>query len=652
MVASKKHLRVRDSRDRLIDILGFGETSPVRDVPVLVDQLVVPLNLSAKIPIEETQPDTVYKLWHRTDDQQIDRASGVPAQELGNDATIHIESPSMIEDDSYRIRAVKTTTGRWAYLHHIAEIKIGLDIYLRAWIRSGELLDPSVDVAGETDPRIVDHGSEVEVEIASSQEGVDYRLVLVDGDDVIELSQNDVRGTLGTIVLVSKPVTDDMDIRILATRTFDPSENLDPQSDLLEVVLPLRVRAHAGLAVSVTPGIIIDYQGDATVVIEDSQPGVDYRLYARMIPDRDFVYAPGDGILEIPTEGDRVVFIKRPAEASQELDREAGRASFEPIGAAVRGDGENLSIGLGELAEDSMVLIEARKEHLDRDGAERPSTALLHQSPTILVRPNPAPALRFEVIVDSDHTRGAVQVSGGQAGVYYYLRETLDGDDLGRPAYFHKRDYDDPDENKGIGQLAIGVDGAIRRAHWTRLAMPAMPGVGAAELGDTLMIGEMRTVRSMARETRARSAPLSPIVLTPELAVGAALHAHAVKAMTGLSAAVSKTGRIAALPAISVDDVSADEVRNVRILIAESKAGDSYQVMRNGAAIGPTRSGDGQELSFPIPPPARESVFDLVVSRPADTGLAVVRVARITVAGGSSAESADPADPADPAESA
>ena len=276
MVASKKHLRARDSRDRLIDILGFGETSPVRDLPVLVDQLVVPLNLSAKIPIEETQPDTVYKLWHLTEDRQIDRTAGEPAQEPGNDETIQLESPAMLEDDSYRIRAVKKTTGRWAYLHHVAEVKTGLDIFLSAWIRSGDLLDPTVDVVGKSDPRIVDYGSEVEIEIASSQEGVDYRLVLVDGNTLIELSQRDVRGTLGNIVLVTKPVSDDMDIRILATRTFDPSENLDPQSDLLEVVLPLRVRAHADLEVSVSPGVIVDYQGVATVVIENSQPGVEY----------------------------------------------------------------------------------------------------------------------------------------------------------------------------------------------------------------------------------------------------------------------------------------------------------------------------------------------------------------------------------------
>ena len=354
--------------------------------------------------------------------------------------------------------------------------------------------------------------------------------------------------------------------------------------------------------------------------------------------------------MAIPTEGDRVVYIIRPAESSEELGRSALDADFEPIGPVATGDGKTLRMSLGALAEDSMVVIEARKQHLDRDGAERPSMAILDRSPVILVRPDPAPALRFELVLDGAHTRGAVQVSGGQAGVYYFLRKAPDGDDLGLPAYFHKRDYDDPAQNKGIGQLAIGIDGAVRRAGWTRLARPEMPGVGAAELGDTLMVGELRTAQSMTREARAQTAPLSPIVLIPRLEAGTALHAHAVKAMTGLSASVTRTGTIAALPAISIDeqivrvpdtnlppghpdDTALNSVRTVRIAVTESQVGDSYQLMRNGAAIAPARDGNGQELSFSIPGPGEDTVFDLVISRPGDPGIAVVRVVRIAVTG-------------------
>lgn len=638
MVTDEKHLRVRDSRDRLIDLLGFGETSPVRDLPVPVEQLVIPLNLSAKIPIEETQPDTVYKLWHLTEDRPIDRVPGTPAQEPGNDATIHLESPPVGLDETYRIRAVKTTTGRWAYLHHLAELKTGLDLSLRAWIRSGELLDPTVDAALDDDPRIVDHGSAVEVVIENSQEGVDYQLVVIRDGAEVAISRQDVRGTLGAIVLVTTPAHDDIEIRIRATRTFDPSENLDAQTDLLDAVLPLRVRTRGDLTVSIAPGFIIDHQGDATVEIENSQPGVEYQLFARLLPDRDFVYKPGDGIMAMSTEGDRIVHIRQPAQSPDGFDR----SGFRAVGEVMRGDGETLRMSLSALREDSVVVIEARKQHIDRHGAERPSTAILDRTPVILVRPDPAPALHLALVVelngdaDGARTRGAVQVSGGQAGVYYHLRQAPDGDDLGLPAYFHKPDHDDPGENKGIGQLAIGVDGAVRRAHWTGLTMPSMPGVGAAQLDDTLIVGEVRTVQTATREARARQAPPAPIVLITPLELGTTVHVRAVKAMTGLSAAVSESATIDALPAITVDDVRTDDARTVRITMANSRAGDSYQVMRDGVAIAPAQSGDGGELSFSIPPPDDEAVFDVAVTRASEAGIPVMRIARITVAGGES----------------
>lgn len=632
MADHTKHLRVRDSRDRLIDLLRIGETSPIRDLPVQVDRLMTPLNLSAKIPIDETQPDCTYQLWHRTDDVPIQRSAGeatVPAEEPGTDATILLESPVVTEDQDYRIRAVKQGSGRWAYLHHRAEIKTGLNPSLHAWIRSGALLDPSVDSPGLTDPRVVAHGSEVEVEIASSQEGVDYRLVVLDGDDQIVISQEDVRGTLGSIVVRTRPVSDDIAIRVAGTRTFDPSEELDPQTVLLDVVLPLRVRANAALTVTLTPGAIIDHHSDASVAIENSEPGVSYQVYARTLPDRDFVYAPGEGVVSIATEAGRVVHIIEPAISAVGADL----ARFTALGDALTGDGTALSMSLGALVEDSMVVLRARKQHLDRAGNPRDSDTVLDDSPIILVRPDPTRSLALMVIVDGASTTGAVQLTGGQPGVYYSLRPAPSGEDIASPGYFHKPDFDDPDQNKGIGQLAIGIDGAVARASATRLADLDIPGVGTAALGKSLIVGRRRISRSLTAATRARTAPLPPIVVTTALDVGATLHAHAVKAMTGLSAAVTGSVTLTAPPVITVDDTTADGVRTVNLLVAASQIGDSYQVTRDGAALGAARAGDGGTLSFPVTPPGQETVFDMVITRPGDPGIALVRVVRVVVAG-------------------
>ena len=55
-------------------------------------------------------------------------------------------------------------------------------------------------------------------------------------------------------------------------------------------------------------------------------------------------------------------------------------------------------------------------------------------------------------------------VSGGQRGVFYHLRADANDQELGLPAYFHRRDEHDPQQNRGIGQLEIERDLAIARA--------------------------------------------------------------------------------------------------------------------------------------------------------------------------------------------
>ncbi len=57
------HIHIRDARDRLIDLLGIGQTYPLRDLTVRDEQLTVAFNTSAKVPIEPSQMDVKYQLY-------------------------------------------------------------------------------------------------------------------------------------------------------------------------------------------------------------------------------------------------------------------------------------------------------------------------------------------------------------------------------------------------------------------------------------------------------------------------------------------------------------------------------------------------------------------------------------------------------------
>ena len=63
--AAERAIRLRGARDRLVDLLGFGETYPLQDVPVRAEELIVPIETTAKIPIDPGQSDVLYQLRDR-----------------------------------------------------------------------------------------------------------------------------------------------------------------------------------------------------------------------------------------------------------------------------------------------------------------------------------------------------------------------------------------------------------------------------------------------------------------------------------------------------------------------------------------------------------------------------------------------------------
>ncbi|MFN8459462.1 MAG: hypothetical protein U0401_33230 [Anaerolineae bacterium] len=604
------HIHVRDARDRLIDLLGLGQTYPLRDLAVRDEQLTVAFNTSAKIPIENSQKGVLYRLYYKQELVERTAAgkkgSGVPVEAEGNGETILLETYKIQEDITFEILARKQSSGREAYLHHTATVKVGLDTSLNAWIPEAPLLDPTN--GSLTAPRLIPYGAQVKVEIENSQEGVDYHLIYFKAatrgqkPEEVVFSEAKVRGDLHNIKLTTLPVYEDTDIRIRATKTFDPSEHRATQTTLLDTILPLRVRANSALPLSVEPSTIIDFNQPATIKLANTQPSVTYQLYLRAIPDRDFIHQPiADAtVIKVKVAGEPDVQVLKPARDEVWLPPEG----YVQWGEAQVGTGGDLLLILPALTHDSLIIVQAHKIH--RVSAEPqleqtlPSAVQLEQAAMILVRPNPAPPLRLKVFVAAGQTNGALYVFDGQPGVFYYFRRQPDGADLGLPAYFHQRDDQDARVNKGLGQLTIGVDYVLARS------LPA----GSLTLAET--------------------PPQPPLLETGPLPVDTPLHVRAVKAQTRVAVPLAYTPQIPSGPEIGPEEAVLAYGAKTKIRIKASRAKEWYQLWLNGTPLGDPVKGTGQSRLLDTPELNEDTTFELLIGQ-SDEPIQVERVLPIPV---------------------
>lgn len=433
-------IALRDARDRLIDLLALGDTYPLRDLAI--DYVgTVAYGISARIKIKESQQGVNYCL---CDDKQQPLEPKIEGK--GNGIDLELMTPAIVDDRSFSILATKAKSGLNAYLLQIPTVKVGLDLALVAGIQNATPL-----VAGHfaaNDARIVDYGVKVRVAVDKAQEGVYYRLVKTDGKS--ELS-GAVVGNGDTIALETTTfATEDIDIRICATKTFDSSENKASQTGLLTTVLPLKVRANPAVAVSV-PNPIIDYSGAVGIKIQASQASAWYQVLTRRIADSAFIHgATTEAALTIavPKQEDAVLRIPAVTDFAVATD-------------AVQGNGGDLLLSCANLTADSFIAIQAIKNHQANTGETVTSTVQLTQVNAVLVRPDANPALRFKANTANSLLQAPIQVSGGQAGVFYEFTTVADSKVQGLPVYFQQLDCKDHSQNKGIGQLQIGVDLAI-----------------------------------------------------------------------------------------------------------------------------------------------------------------------------------------------
>jgi hypothetical protein len=404
---------------------------------------------------------------------------------------------------------------------------------------------------------------------------------------------------LSNIVLTAYAVSEDVDLRIRATKTFDPSEDRPTDTDLLDAVLPLKVEARRDLSITAEPSIV-DYSGNAVVRIDNTQVSARYIVYVRAVSDGDFVFGAtsGAGCLAVNVENVPVHVRRAPVcDIWEDLE------GFQAVGELTPGNGGTLRLPVTGLTPDSQILVRAQKDHQGRT-AVLPSAVQLLQAALCLTRPNPRPELKLGVVISGAQTTGTLEVTGGQPGVFYEVRSNPAGAPLGLPAYFHKTDESNPALNKGIEQLRIEVDLAISRG-------TVRPATTATELASTR--------------------PLTPVLSTGLIAAGTTLYLRAVKAQTRVAVDLVQTAQIAPVPQIDATQTTVPKGSAATIVVHASAVGDRYQLTLGGQPVGPARDGNWANLTFPTDPLQAATQFEMEVTRPGDTGIPVERRVQIIV---------------------
>jgi len=591
---------LRSARNRLIDLLGLGDSFPLTDLVVADGGAGGPIKVAhgrpAYIAVDASEPGVRYAL-RGPDGRALDGSA-----QLGNGGRLVLETPPVTDDTRFRVQATKLRAAPGlppqppVLLEQAASVKVGLDTRLAIEWADLPLLDTTLPSPQPGETRLAPWGSQATVRVHQSQEGVAYALV-VNG----EPHDEPVVGDLGSIALRTPPLQEDAEVAVQARKTFDDDGGGTAEVALLEARLRVAVLARPDVAVQPLPAPALAWrQADAVLRVQPSQASALYQLYARRVRDAEWRRDTGGdaGLLRVPPGVPELAGVG--AVAAPAWPAEGGvPPGFEPVGDPRAGNGGALDLPLGAPRDDAVYLVQARKRHAlgAAPGAALVATAVgLRQAVLLPVRPDPSPALQLALVQGPEDARPELAIGGGQPGVYYHLRALPGGPPLPQPAYMHQRGEGDEAVNKGLGQLAVGIDLA--------LAGPALPGAQAAD--------------EAARPPAQRPPP------RPRLALGAVeppatLGARAVKAQTGLAVDLPLTVRVAPLPRIRLDPPAVAAGASARMRVADSLASERYTLLRSDGGAAAPVPGNGGELVLDTGPVTADLLLTLRIA-PASSG--------------------------------
>ena len=593
--ADRHQIALRSARNRVIDALGLGDTFPLTDLVVADGGVDGPIKVAhgrrAHIAIDGAEAGVRYEL-RGPDGRPLQNAKGQPLPPVaaeGGDDRLVLESPPVTDNITFRVLATKLLAAPGlspqtpVLLTQGASVKVGLDTRLALSLPDLPLLDHTLANVAPADARLCRHGDRVRVRVHGSQEGVLYALVIAG-----QVLGSPVVGDLADIDLLSPPLAEDSAVAVQATKRFSAGVGGAAEQQLLDARLQVAVRADPSPALQPLPAAVLGLrQAGAVLRLSTSQASVSYQAWRRRVRDADWRREPADLTDPALLHADPACPAVAPVAAA--LDRLFDEG-FEPLGdGPVAGNGAALDLPLAALADDAVLLVRATKLHVA--GAATVATELLLSSQAlVLVRPDPAPLLQL-ALVQAAPVRAAadaglgLRVVGGQPGVAYHFESQAGGRPLAWPAYVHQRDALDPVLNKGLGQLALGIDLVVA----TGLASdPAA--AAAAAVADAAAASEL-----LAADRRPPAAPLLDLPLWP---ADTLLTVRAVKVQTGVDQVLRQQARLPALPKLRVEPDVPAPGKSALVQVAASEPGTSYQLWSRGRPLADPVAGTGGPLAL------------------------------------------------------
>jgi hypothetical protein len=549
---------------------------------------MVPFNSSADVRVLDSGKLIGYGLLDKDGHQQ-----GIPA--TGNGDALTLVTPPIHDDITFTIHA-RTPLGREADLLATATVRVGLDVTISA------TLTPEMP-----QPWVIDFATTIIVLIPFSQDGVDYRLVRFQGgdpphpddmtaaaqDDIISAGGTTVRGTGAAIQLPSVPLRADSVVRIRAIKTFDPGLGRPPQSNILDVRLPVFVRADSTLAVTADPGAVLDFHAAGFARVTAAASGVDYRPLVYAVTDAMYAQgsAPGPGLIAVLVQGQPDAMIHLPQPSDDALNVPPG---FSPAADWTGGTGADLRLPLPPADTDVIVTVAARKTHHDDSGPFFSSVWLTRQIAR-LVRPIPSQPLTLTVTMSDAATDGRLLIDGGQPGVFYTPRVMPANQVMSPPAYVHQVDPLGQAPWKGIGQLKLEVDLVIAR--------DGQP-------------------------------PLPPLLVTSAFPAGTTLAIQAMNAQSRAFVDLTASAVVTEVPNVALVAPLVDRGGPAHVQVPASRVGDSFALFRreppDDTPEGVAQDGNGQTLDFVSGPMTVDTV--LVLAATSKDAVSVRRRVRLPVA--------------------
>lgn len=568
-----RHQTERAARDKLIDLLGFGFTYPLTDLAIADEHLKVPVNQPAEIPIELSQSSVTYRLHDKEGDPLLDD-NGKAFEVEGNESEALLGTPPVKKEVTYRIWARKNRHDQRdvneyaAYLLETAEIKVGLATGLRARILEFPPLDPGIVTPKDSDARLIPFNRSVTVQVDNSQEGVKYQLFRHKEDPDASLSEAIIGlGSNKSIEINSRGLTEDGTIHIRIFRTAQDSDDPDVDSGWLDMTLPVKVRANPDLPVTITPSPVMAFNGTPSIAITGSQASARYRVYLHPVEDDEFVFDgfdPGKHLRQA-VPGHEDVLLSKPERKETWLSPPGG---YRPASDWKNGNGGPLSIPLDGMKTNSLVIVQAGKQHREGDKTI-PSSLQLKQAAILLGGPDPAIPLNFHMPAKEIGSKRSIRVSGGQRGVFYHFRTAEDGEEICSPAYFHKWALDQNQTNRGIERLRLNIDFAVTNT----------------------------------------DSPRTPVVDFESLPDNATLHIRARKALTNVTAKLLHPVTVPPETRITPVPVEVELNSTTEIHIEQSKTDVDYQLLLDGRNVGEVKKGNGAVLKLSTGPITKDTKF-------------------------------------------